>query len=1495
MKITHAFAEQFSRNWAWASVHSEDEIAPDTLPTDIEQGRAGIYLSASHGGLISGARGQQFQKLTDLAMRACAPDESKTLAWSKKAFSGRDEETINLINGISSDVNVEIRSGGATVPVGGFQLLTALAPNPLTSLPLRKPARHIQVALRVPGHLLSKLLLEVGISSHSNPSHAAYISQTDTTLTVTGLSNSQLLRIKRHFTSAIDAFVFRDNPLSHIHQLCSGRSPDDEEIIIGVANQDTGKGKPALIVSPDHFVGLGPGDARFISHGELVSSPDQYSYSYEWGTVFGQAVLDTAAVLGAESVTVSLPTSAPEQFVKAFRSVIVNASSSIPPENQTDQYSNISIIHLDSKLSADRMAKMPLPVVQSLEPALYEQQQPMRSRLRESIERLMPNAMPANELRSQIHAWVQAGHFHIDELDWSGLSDALDFTGKTRIKKEGVLRLLDSLSRQPELIHYSGEATRFKEIDGDLVDHYREILIKHVAFSANEFAQAIYGGADSIGQEFTQDGSLVATARSPALSVNISSAAMPAGTPKTLLNAVARQQWRPIKDATEKGALDHFPDVERVVAHLRGGLRNNADGSPSFHVLEFQSDWAYALRKYGSNKKSNISVLRDDAALASSNELEKLHKAIRVPIHSIQDKWQSSNTQRAMLSAYLQNDPSCKLTRELTTTEESYIADWYNAFENKKLLEQKLNLALTKGVPDGPWIGSAETWAKLAMKIALQEAVSSGARSLSWDDGNTVAQRFNADFQKMSVLYDKIIPKAAQKIAKELKQPVIVVDHQPGSWQIKITNEMANAVKNGQFAFHRDEAIWHRAPSSSDAKDGHAAIIKREIAYLFGANAKHVFNLDVVATHSRLPNALKHLPLDTVGAYDANDDRTIIIADKVHPAGLRSLILHEVGVHAGLRKMLGDQSDSILLSVRKLIEKKDEATLAALSRVHPETPLGQIDEEVLAYLAMAKSSALSSPADQAISCIKAFAFELGSNIQLAPHDIPLLAEGCLNRMRQLNTSNVVTTSRAALLQMLNLHRSGSQPINVPLKLKTELSASVTSRNAADTAKIAPERILLGDFSFSEQTPFVQKALIKAGAIDLSEIDNVAAPTSGLQAFENLRRSIELQLNKKERHLADQIARDTLALAGISGLASGELQEILVFDLTPSNLGHYLPLGTAVNAGLRAIHSWVESRHDGEFSDKGEFIVEGLSHFQLSLSHGHLYATKLANSDVTSSALLTLIEAAKIYAPLERLAIETGGAPKVHKALEQVKKITLFGTELQMILRPERFVHIDKEVEQLSSQQVAARSIVKQYGTAVFAGDASAATANAGLFDSENGVSHQRLAGVQQTFPLLIPLANGEFAAVTRRASPETAEIGWAVARFNADGEIVCEYMHNTYDSIQKCISVFSDRTHHERLAVALPSSLASTSPAAEFMTHNLLNWINEQVEINPIIQDQIYSYQLAGDLQSVHRLLKDNFKILYDEAASLMEIEFSSEHLSDHLHKKSPSFSLEMS
>lgn len=142
---------------------------------------------------------------------------------------------------------------------------------------------------------------------------------------------------------------------------------------------------------------------------------------------------------------------------------------------------------------------------------------------------------------------------------------------------------------------------------------------------------------------------------------------------------------------------------------------------------------------------------------------------------------------------------------------------------------------------------------------------------------------------------------------------------------------------------------------------------------------------------------------DATALTDAKG-RVTIFSSNVNAAEVRGLILHEVGVHAGLEAMLGAQGKAQLLErLSERWDAGDESVLAASRRVPVDTPAEHVMEETLAYLV--QHAPKSNFVQQLFADLRAWLYKTFPKLRdwmtLTDADLQSLALGAVrNRIRQ---------------------------------------------------------------------------------------------------------------------------------------------------------------------------------------------------------------------------------------------------------------------------------------------------------------------------------------------------------------------------------------------------------------------------------------------------------------------------------------------------------------
>lgn len=136
---------------------------------------------------------------------------------------------------------------------------------------------------------------------------------------------------------------------------------------------------------------------------------------------------------------------------------------------------------------------------------------------------------------------------------------------------------------------------------------------------------------------------------------------------------------------------------------------------------------------------------------------------------------------------------------------------------------------------------------------------------------------------------------------------------------------------------------------------------------------------------------------EDVRAIYAPDGTTYVVASNMPLDQVRGIVLHEIGVHAGMREMLGDDLWARTLGeVDRLSAAGDAAILRARAMVPDDTPQHLVHEETLAYLVQ---TAPELPlVRRIIAAVKAWLYRVtGGRMKIGEDELVSLAQSALRR------------------------------------------------------------------------------------------------------------------------------------------------------------------------------------------------------------------------------------------------------------------------------------------------------------------------------------------------------------------------------------------------------------------------------------------------------------------------------------------------------------------
>ena len=201
--------------------------------------------------------------------------------------------------------------------------------------------------------------------------------------------------------------------------------------------------------------------------------------------------------------------------------------------------------------------------------------------------------------------------------------------------------------------------------------------------------------------------------------------------------------------------------------------------------------------------------------------------------------------------------------------------------------------------------------------------------------------------------------------------------------EVEYGNEIAKQGEQGYFSV-----------ASTDVTTGHtAASLERNLF----PEMKRLVASGKAVIHDTVEDLNKAVP----GTHPANvqglttkEGVTHYVANKLTPETLHKVALHETGVHAGMRKMLGDKLWAYVKN--QAMTNQSPAFVKARASVPEGTPDHLIAEETLAYLV--ENSPNLSLVRQIVAAIRNFLrAKLGANIKLSEADARQMAVASMRR------------------------------------------------------------------------------------------------------------------------------------------------------------------------------------------------------------------------------------------------------------------------------------------------------------------------------------------------------------------------------------------------------------------------------------------------------------------------------------------------------------------
>lgn len=229
----------------------------------------------------------------------------------------------------------------------------------------------------------------------------------------------------------------------------------------------------------------------------------------------------------------------------------------------------------------------------------------------------------------------------------------------------------------------------------------------------------------------------------------------------------------------------------------------------------------------------------------------------------------------------------------------------------------------------------------------------------------------------------------ARKTAQQAKEPMGVAPKGEKAADIAARTERSGAQPSADGKYKYAQGDGETLTPVTVGK------IKSELKRLVG---RHMNNIKVVKTVEELPG--EGHPPGTMGMYDPETKTAYLVADNVYEHELTGLILHELGVHYGMERMLGPKLfRQVIDEVMKKAEAGEEAFAAALAKAKKGAgDPSHVAEETLAYLI--QNSPELGIVRKIIATIRQWIYRItdGALIDLSEADLRQMAASALRYM-----------------------------------------------------------------------------------------------------------------------------------------------------------------------------------------------------------------------------------------------------------------------------------------------------------------------------------------------------------------------------------------------------------------------------------------------------------------------------------------------------------------
>jgi len=230
----------------------------------------------------------------------------------------------------------------------------------------------------------------------------------------------------------------------------------------------------------------------------------------------------------------------------------------------------------------------------------------------------------------------------------------------------------------------------------------------------------------------------------------------------------------------------------------------------------------------------------------------------------------------------------------------------------------------------------------------------------------TTGKKFIKEAKKMGLDVTPV-KNDIKAVVKELKlreaaeQKQASVETKENVEQAKLIKEQENEVNKAGIESDLEDTFYTEESEGKTVKGTTPEVVKKEVEKSFGKNTIRKLTkndgVEILATQKELEEKLggkKNKREDSKGAIIKgafSKGKVYLVAENINEGEAGGVLLHEVGEHAALKKMVGDvQYEALSKNFDELVNAKDPIAIAATERIPPRTPASKLKSEKLAYL-----------------------------------------------------------------------------------------------------------------------------------------------------------------------------------------------------------------------------------------------------------------------------------------------------------------------------------------------------------------------------------------------------------------------------------------------------------------------------------------------------------------------------------------------------------------